>query len=39
MEPMSPTCLAKPSMKPFSVVVLVSAEELANISSNAAAIC
>ena len=30
IEPMLPICLAKPSMKPFSVVVLVSAGELAN---------
>ena len=34
MAPMSPICLAKPSTKPFSVVVFVSADELANISSN-----
>ena len=34
MAPMSPICFAKPSMKPFSVVVFVSADELANISSN-----
>ena len=34
MLPMSPICLAKPSMNPFSVVVFVSAAELANISSN-----
>ena len=34
IAPMSPIWLAKPSTKPFSVVVLVSAEELANISSN-----
>ena len=33
IEPMSPICLANPSMKPFSVVVLVSACELANMSS------
>ena len=39
MAPMSPTCLAKPSTKPFSVVVLVSAEELANMLSNFAPIC
>ena len=34
IAPMSPTCLAKPSTNPFSVVVFVSADELANISSN-----
>ena len=34
MAPMSPICFAKPSMNPFSVVVFVSADELANISSN-----
>ena len=34
IAPMSPICLAKPSTNPFSVVVFVSAEELANISSN-----
>ena len=39
MAPMSPTCLAKPSTNPFSVVVLVSAEEFANIESNVAPIC
>ena len=33
MEPISPTCLAKPSMKPFSVVVFVSAPEFANMAS------
>ena len=38
IAPMSPICLAKPSTKPFSVVVLVSAAELANISSNFAPI-
>ena len=38
IAPMSPICLAKPSTKPFSVVVLVSAAELANISSNLAPI-
>ena len=34
IAPMSPICLAKPSTKPFSVVVLVSADELANMLSN-----
>ena len=34
MLPMSPICLANPSTNPFSVVVLVSADEFANISSN-----
>ena len=38
IEPMSPICLAKPSMKPFSVVVFVSACELANMSSKVWAI-
>ena len=33
IAPMSPICFANPSMKPFSVVVFVSADELANISS------
>jgi hypothetical protein len=32
--PMSPICFANPSMKPFSVVVFVSAPEFANIVSN-----
>ena len=39
IAPMSPTCFAKPSTKPFSVVVLVSAEEFANMLSNFAPIC
>ena len=34
MAPMSPTCLAKLSTNPFSVVVLVSADEFSNIESN-----
>ena len=34
MAPMSPICVANPSTNPFSVVVFVSAAELANISSN-----
>ena len=29
IEPMSPTCFAKPSTNPFSVVVFVSAVEFA----------
>ncbi len=33
MAPISPICFAKLSTKPFSVVVFVSADELANISS------
>ncbi len=38
IAPMSPICFAKLSMKPFSVVVLVSADEFANMSSNVCAI-
>ena len=34
IAPMSPICFAKLSTNPFSVVVFVSADELANISSN-----
>ena len=34
IAPMSPICFAKPSTNPFSVVVFVSADELANIPSN-----
>ena len=34
MLPMSPICFANPSTNPFSVVVFVSADEFANISSN-----
>jgi hypothetical protein len=34
---MSPICFANPSTNPFSVVVFVSADELANISSNVCA--
>jgi hypothetical protein len=33
IAPISPICFAKLSTKPFSVVVFVSADELANISS------
>ena len=38
IDPMSPTCLAKPSMNPFSVVVFVSDDELANMLSKVDAI-
>ena len=38
IAPMSPTCFAKPSTNPFSVVVFVSADELANMPSNFAPI-
>ena len=34
IAPMSPICLAQPATNAFSVVVLVSAGELANIASN-----